>query len=174
MPGLGGDHLIQTTEEEHDALALAKRVIFALLSTDAATYSSPSLLVGTNGVNAMMVALGDPTTGSPLSVKNPGDLADGALSVTQTALYTATAKTWVTKIRCRNTGASTRIVTIAFRSSSTGTLRYPWPAATLLTHESVDFLADEGELGMSVGNILYGQQDAGTDVDYLISGEALS
>lgn len=172
-PHLGGDVVGQTTEEEHVHEALAKRVLLTLLNAAATEFGSPTLLQGTLG-DAMMVGIADPTTGGPIAVQNPGDLADGTLTSTQTTLYTATAKTWVTKIRVRNTGASTRTVTVGFRSSSSATVRHPWSTAVLLTHESADFLADEGILGMSVGNILVGSQDAGTDVDYLISGEALS
>lgn len=169
----GGDIQIQVASEEHNHEALAKSVVLKLLNLAATAYRSPSVMEGTNGY-AMMVSIADPTTGTPIDVQNPSCLADGALSTSTTALYTAADKTWVTKIRCRNTGASTRTVTLSFKASSSATARYPWPATPLLTHESVDFVADEGPMGMTAGNIVYGAQDVGTDVDYIITGEALS
>lgn len=171
----GGDTVIQMTAEEHSHEALAKRVVIELLNLAATGFGSPSLLEGTQG-NAMMVALADTTTGSPIAIKNPKSLGNGALSTTSTAIYTvpASTKTWVTKIRMRNTGASTRVISLSFQESSSGTARAIWPDTTLLTGESAEFLADEGPMGMSAGNALYASQDSGTDVAYLITGEELT
>lgn len=173
-PHLGGDLVIQVTGEEHSHEALAKRVILELLDLAATGFYSPSVLKGSSA-NAMLVALGDPTTGSPISLKNPGRLADGTLTTTLITLYTVSSakKTWITKIRARNTGASTRTVTFTFKNSSSEDSRYIWPATPLLPGESTDLIAGEGVMGLSTGNIIEGQQDAGSDVDFFISGEEL-
>jgi hypothetical protein len=171
----GGDLQIQVTGEEHDHEALAKRVILTLLNLAGTAYRSPNVLEGTDG-NAMMVALSDPTTGGPITVKNPTDLADGALSTTLTTLYTVptTKKAWVTKMRFRNTGVSSRTLTVQFFSSSTGTARSIWPDVPLDPGESTDLIAGEDLLGLATGNIIKASQDAGADIDYVISGEELS
>lgn len=168
----GGDQQIQIAGEEHNHEALAKRVVLALLNLAGTGYSSPSVLEGTDG-NALMVSLGDPTTGAPLEVKNPSDLADGALTTTLSTIFTATSKTWVTKMRFRNTGVSARVLTVQFFASSLGTARKVWPDVPLDPGESTDLIAGEDILGLSSGNVIKASQDAGTDIDYVLTGEAL-
>jgi hypothetical protein len=171
----GGDLQIQVTGEEHNHEALAKRVVLTLLNLAGTAYRSPNVLEGTDG-NALMVSLGDPTTGGPITIKNPKDLADGKLSTVLTALYSVptSKKAWLTKMRFRNAGVAVRTLTVKFVAASGGTARSIWPDVPLDPGESTDLIAGEDLLGLSAGNVIEASQDAGTDIDYVLSGEELS
>lgn len=158
--------------DEHNETANAKRIAEVMLNAAASAYVNLTAFALTNS-NAQAVALVD-STGAQITLKNPTTFKGATLTANEAQLYAVPAanKAWITSIRCRNTANTTEVINIGIRVTGVATT-YTIFTATLTLNESVEFVGDEGPIGLEGTASIRGYSTNAGNVDFIISGELL-
>jgi hypothetical protein len=99
-------------------------------------------------------------------------LADGQLPAAKGTLFTAAGPTFIKQITYTNTDAVSRLVNLYLKRAASSS-RKIIPSSMLLAAGNTMYWGDKDGMSLSTGDLIEGDADAATVVDYSITGATL-